>query len=223
MSHDGPAGRPCRRSDCALLRAASRHDGRRVPAYVNGFRMDILGWGGAAAALFGNWAELPPEEHNRGRLIFLSPARRDLFVEWGSKTAVSRATLRPHAGIHPEDPQLASGGSMRTEEFGRLWAAHEVRRSGGARPRGPSSRARAYCGSTTRSSVTSPRPTRRSPCPTTPTRRSSPTTAEPGSASAALRLLASWGATPPHQPSEPHSRRLCCGARPSQTHRRLVR
>lgn len=130
MSHDGPAGRPCRRSDCALLRAASRHDGRRVPAYVNGFRMDILGWGGAAAALFGNWAELPPEEHNRGRLIFLSPARRDLFVEWGSKTAVSRATLRPHAGIHPEDPQLASGGSMRTEEFGRLWAAHEVRRKG---------------------------------------------------------------------------------------------
>ena len=35
-----------------------------TPAYVNGFRMDILGWNRPAAALFGNWAELAPEERN---------------------------------------------------------------------------------------------------------------------------------------------------------------
>ncbi|MFI0449731.1 helix-turn-helix domain-containing protein [Actinomadura sp. 6N118] len=102
-----------------------------VPACVNGFRMDILGWNAMAAALFGNWAELPPEERNWGRLIFLSPTMRDLFIDWETKAGSIVGVLRMHASSHPEDPGLASlvgELSMRSEEFRRLWAAHEVRR-----------------------------------------------------------------------------------------------
>lgn len=104
-----------------------------VPAYVNGFGMDILGWNRSAAALFGDWAELPPEERNWGRLIFLSPAMRDLFTDWEKKAWGVAGILRMHAGRHPGDRRLAalveelSAGS---EDFRRLWAAHEVRRKG---------------------------------------------------------------------------------------------
>ncbi|MFE3457050.1 helix-turn-helix transcriptional regulator [Nocardiopsis aegyptia] len=102
-----------------------------VPAYVNGFRMDILGWNRPAAALFGNWAELAPEERNWGRLIFLSPAMRDLFIDWEAKASAVTGILRVHAGSHPDDARLASlvgELSVRSEEFRRMWAGHEVHR-----------------------------------------------------------------------------------------------
>jgi hypothetical protein len=73
-----------------------------TPAYVNGFRMDILGWNRPAAALFGDWGSLPPEERDWGRLIFLSPTARELFVDWEAKAGAVSGILRMHAGGHPE-------------------------------------------------------------------------------------------------------------------------
>jgi transcriptional regulator with XRE-family HTH domain len=104
-----------------------------VPAYVNGFRMDILGWNRAAAALFGNWAQLPPKERNWGRLTFFSPAMRDLFIDWEDKASRITGALRMQAGSHPDDPGLAAlvgELSVRSQDFRRLWAAHEVRSKG---------------------------------------------------------------------------------------------
>ena len=157
-----------------------------VPAYVNGVRMDILGWNQTAAALFGDWAELLPEERNWARLVFLDPTMRELFVDWDAKAAAVAGILRMHASIHPDDPQLAQlvgELSVRSEEFRQLWAAHEVRR----KAHGVLRFHHSLVGDLTLSYETFP-------LADDPDQALIIYHAEPGSPSAtALQLLASWG------------------------------
>ncbi|MGX1560760.1 helix-turn-helix domain-containing protein [Streptomyces sp. NPDC055506] len=101
-----------------------------VPAYIVGRRSDVLAWNRMAAALFGDWAELPAPERNWARLVFLRPGYRDLFVEWDQKAKDMVGYLRMDAGCHPDDPQLSAligELSVKSEEFRRLWAAHDVK------------------------------------------------------------------------------------------------
>ncbi|MEU6356549.1 helix-turn-helix transcriptional regulator [Streptomyces sp. NPDC047072] len=101
-----------------------------VPAFVTGRRADILAWNRMAAAVFGDWSELPAPERNWARLLFLDPEYRELYVEWESKTADMVSFLRMDAGRHPDDPRLSSligELSMKSEEFRRLWATHDVK------------------------------------------------------------------------------------------------
>ncbi|MFE5817955.1 helix-turn-helix domain-containing protein [Streptomyces sp. NPDC056479] len=104
-----------------------------VPAYVSGRRSDILAWNRMAAAVFGDWAELPAQERNWARLVFLRPEYRDLFVEWDQKASDMVAFLRMDAGCHPDDPRLSAlvgELSVKSEEFRRLWAIHDVKEKG---------------------------------------------------------------------------------------------
>lgn len=101
-----------------------------VPAYVSGRRSDILVWNRMAAAVFGDWSELPPQERNWARLVFLRPEYRDLFVDWDQKASDIVSLLRMDAGCHPDDPRLAAlvgELSVKSEEFRRLWATHDVK------------------------------------------------------------------------------------------------
>lgn len=101
-----------------------------VPAYVVGRRSEILAWNRMAAAVFGDWGRLPAQERNWARLVFLNPDYRELFVEWEQKAYDMVAYLRMDAGLHPDDPQLSSlvgELSVKSEEFRRLWAAHDVK------------------------------------------------------------------------------------------------
>ncbi|MFC9505531.1 helix-turn-helix domain-containing protein [Streptomyces sp. NPDC057002] len=101
-----------------------------VPAYIVGRRSDVLAWNRMAAALFGDWAELPAPERNWARLVFLRPEYRDLFVEWDQKAKDMVGYLRMDAGCRPDDPQLSAligELSVKSEEFRRLWAAHDVK------------------------------------------------------------------------------------------------
>ncbi|MGW3727021.1 helix-turn-helix transcriptional regulator [Streptomyces sp. F001] len=101
-----------------------------VPAYIVGRRSDILAWNRMAAAVFGDWAELPPQERNWARLVFLNPAYRELFMEWEQKQADMVSFLRMDAGCHPDDPRLSAlvgELSLKSEEFRRLWARHDVK------------------------------------------------------------------------------------------------
>lgn len=105
-------------------------DSIEVPAYVSGRRSDILAWNRMAAAVFGDWSELPVGERNWARLVFLKPEYRDLFVDWGQKASDIVSYLRMDAGCHPDDPQLSSlvgELSLKSEEFRRLWATHDVK------------------------------------------------------------------------------------------------
>ncbi|MGI5167578.1 helix-turn-helix domain-containing protein [Spirillospora sp. CA-253888] len=101
-----------------------------VPAYVTGWRSDILAWNRMAAALFGDWDRMPPEERNWVRLLFLEPGHRELFADWEARAADAVGALRLDAGGHLDDPSLAElvdELSARSPEFRRLWGTHDVK------------------------------------------------------------------------------------------------
>lgn len=101
-----------------------------LPAYVSGRRSDILAWNRMAAALFGDWAQMPPQERNWARLVFLKPEYRDLYVEWDQKATDIVSYLRMDAGCHPDDTRLSAlvgELSVKSEEFRLLWARHDVK------------------------------------------------------------------------------------------------
>ncbi|MFI6656672.1 helix-turn-helix domain-containing protein [Streptomyces sp. NPDC050523] len=113
----------------ALRQLLDTMDGS-VPAYVSGRRSDILAWNGMAAAVFGDWSELPAHERNWARLVFLKPEYRDLYVEWEQKAYDMVSFLRMEAGCYPDDPRLSAlvgELSVKSEEFRRLWATHDVK------------------------------------------------------------------------------------------------
>jgi transcriptional regulator with XRE-family HTH domain len=101
-----------------------------VPAIVVGRRSDILVWNRMSAAVFGDWTELPTQERNWARLVFLRPECRDLFVDWEHKANDVVSLLRMDAGSHPDDPRLSAlvgELSVKSKEFRRLWATHDVK------------------------------------------------------------------------------------------------
>ncbi|KJK41030.1 XRE family transcriptional regulator [Streptomyces variegatus] len=101
-----------------------------VPAYIVGRRSDILAWNRMAAALFGDWAEMPAQERNWARMVFLRPEYRELYLEWEQKASDMVGYLRMDAGCHPDDPRLSAlvgELSVKSEDFRRLWAAHNVK------------------------------------------------------------------------------------------------
>ncbi|MCT9105874.1 helix-turn-helix domain-containing protein [Streptomyces mirabilis] len=112
----------------ALRQLLDSMDG--IPAYVGGRRSDILAWNRMAAAVFGDWSELAPQERNWARLVFLKPEYRDLFVDWEQKAIDIVCLLRMDAGCHPDDPRLSTlvgELSVKSEDFRRLWATHDVK------------------------------------------------------------------------------------------------
>lgn len=123
-----PAGRT-QQVRGALRQLLDTMDG--FPAYITGRRSDVLAWNRMAAAVFGDWSELPPQERNWARMVFLRPEYRDLFVEWDQKATDMVSYLRMDAGCHPDDPRLSAlvgELSVKSEEFRRLWATHDVKK-----------------------------------------------------------------------------------------------
>ncbi|MFJ4622633.1 helix-turn-helix domain-containing protein [Streptomyces sp. NPDC088812] len=101
-----------------------------VPAYVVGRRAEILAWNRMAAAVFGDWSELTDAERNWARLVFLRPDYRELFVDWEQKAIDIVCALRMDAGCYPDDPRLSAlvgELSVKSEDFRRLWATHDVK------------------------------------------------------------------------------------------------
>ena len=101
-----------------------------VPAYIVGRRSDILAWNRMASALFGDWAEMPAQERNWARMVFLRPEYRELYLEWQQKASDMVGYLRMDAGCHPDDPRLSAlvgELSVKSADFRRLWAAHDVK------------------------------------------------------------------------------------------------
>ncbi|MET8955439.1 helix-turn-helix transcriptional regulator [Streptomyces sp. NPDC004533] len=101
-----------------------------VPAYLSGRRGEVLAWNTMAAAVFGDWGQLPQQERNWARMIFLRPEYHDLFLDWEQKAIDIVCQLRYEAGCHPDDPRLSAlvgELSVKSEEFRRLWATHDVK------------------------------------------------------------------------------------------------
>ncbi|MCC3768761.1 helix-turn-helix domain-containing protein [Streptomyces sp. UNOC14_S4] len=104
-----------------------------VPAYVVGRRLDILAWNRMARVLLGDFPAFPAQQRNLAWQIFLDPASREIYVEWERKAAEIVAFLRLDAGYYPDDPRLGAlvgELSVKSQEFRKLWAAHDVRDKG---------------------------------------------------------------------------------------------
>ncbi|WP_427885768.1 helix-turn-helix transcriptional regulator [Kribbella sp. GL6] len=97
-----------------------------VPAFVLGYRMDVLAWNELAAALNG----FDQKQPNVPRMVFLDPALRDFYPAWEEVAEESVDYLRMYAGRHPDDPELAElvgELSIHSPEFREYWARHDVK------------------------------------------------------------------------------------------------
>ncbi|MEV5874511.1 helix-turn-helix transcriptional regulator [Streptomyces sp. NPDC052101] len=101
----------------------------RSPAFVLGRRMEVLAWNALGDAVNG-FSRLAPAERSMPRQVFLDPAGRDLYPEWPAVAAQTVAHLRVNAGRYADDAGLCAlvgELSLKSEDFRRLWADHEVR------------------------------------------------------------------------------------------------
>ncbi|MGV9268416.1 helix-turn-helix transcriptional regulator [Kitasatospora sp. NPDC003701] len=117
-------GRPVREGTRLLLDLMAG-----VPAFVLGRRMDVLAWNALGDAVQG-FSASPPEQRNAARYAFLDPAARAFYPQWDAVAAETVAVLRLDAGRYPDDARLAAlvgELSVRSEEFRRLWADHQVK------------------------------------------------------------------------------------------------
>ncbi|MCX5333556.1 helix-turn-helix transcriptional regulator [Streptomyces sp. NBC_00140] len=100
-----------------------------TPAFVLDRRMTVLAWNALADAVFG-YSGTTAEARSIPRQVFLDPAAHDFYPEWQAVAAQSVAHLRVQAGHHQDDRQLTAlvgELSLKSEDFRRLWADHQVR------------------------------------------------------------------------------------------------
>ncbi|GAA2497896.1 helix-turn-helix transcriptional regulator [Streptomyces longisporus] len=99
------------------------------PAFVLGPAMDVLAWNALADALMG-FSRMPPARRNVARHLFLDPDGRNVYPDWAAVAAQTVAHLRLNAGERPDDPglrDLVGELSLKSEDFRRLWADHQVK------------------------------------------------------------------------------------------------
>ncbi|MFF4502528.1 helix-turn-helix transcriptional regulator [Streptomyces sp. NPDC001401] len=99
------------------------------PAFVLGPAMDVLAWNALADALSG-FSRMAPARRNIVRQAFLTPEGRDMYPDWAAVAAQTVAHLRLNAGARPDDPglrELVGELSLKSEDFRRLWADHQVK------------------------------------------------------------------------------------------------
>jgi transcriptional regulator with XRE-family HTH domain len=99
------------------------------PAYITGWRWDLLAWNRASVAVFGDYARYQGDERNIMHFVFANAAHRRLLTEWETIAPVTLATFRAetakYAG-HPDYERLIATLSERSSEFRSWWPRHEV-------------------------------------------------------------------------------------------------
>jgi transcriptional regulator with XRE-family HTH domain len=119
--------RPSQEAQPQLLRLLG--DLTTIPAIVIGRCTDILAWNPLAAALFTDFARLPPPHRNFVRLVFCDAGVRALYPNWEYAAGNGVAQLRREAAQDPDDPRLADlvrDMSVRDPDFRRWWSDHHV-------------------------------------------------------------------------------------------------
>ena len=164
------------------------------PATVSNARGDYLAANPLGRALYAPLFDSREQPPNSARFTFLDPAAQEFFIDWEKSAKDLVANLRHQAGRNPHDralSDLVGELSTRSEPFRKWWAAHNVRyhQTGTKRLRHPVvgeldltyEVMEVAADSGLRLAIFS---------------------AAPGSRSTeALNLLASWTATPEHEPT----------------------
>jgi transcriptional regulator with XRE-family HTH domain len=109
-----------------------------TPAMVKTPTWDIVAWNAAAAALMGGHADLPTDERNSLRRLFLNPAMRTILPDWEENARFVLGVFRmdvARMGGSPEAAALIAELDAKSADFRRLWAENEVRNHGVGRKR----------------------------------------------------------------------------------------
>jgi transcriptional regulator with XRE-family HTH domain len=100
------------------------------PAYLTGQRFDVLVWNDAAAALFGDFGQLPPEDRNILHWMLTDPSARHVFGEtWAEEARRIVSLFRAAHDLWPGDMAFAAlVGRIRAScpEFDAWWSEHGV-------------------------------------------------------------------------------------------------
>jgi transcriptional regulator with XRE-family HTH domain len=103
---------------------------RPNPAYVVGRTMDILAANPGGVRLYAGIEEWPVRQRNLARYVFLHPAARELFEDWGNQVRGCVARLRALAGTDPDAPDLTHLVGellLKSPDFARLWERYDVK------------------------------------------------------------------------------------------------
>ncbi len=118
---------PTDQLDEGVRRMLASMDGQ--PAYVSGWRWDLLAWNEASAAVFGDYGQLTGDERNIMHMVFANAAHRALLTDWEQLARVTLATFRAdtarYAG-HPDLERLIAALDQKSPEFRAWWPRHEV-------------------------------------------------------------------------------------------------
>lgn len=106
-----------------------------VPAALLGRFNDILAWNRLGHLLLAGHLDAgapsrAEDRPNQLRQLFLDQHTRDLYVDWPDEAALAVASLRYVAAQFADDRRLAElvgELSVKSAEFARLWAGHDVR------------------------------------------------------------------------------------------------
>lgn len=106
------------------------------PALVKDAAWNIVAWNEAAAAVFMDYATLPPRERNVLRLVFCHPRIRTKLPDWEATARFVAATFRAEvtrAGTSESVQALVEELNRISPEFAAMWRENDVRVHGEGR------------------------------------------------------------------------------------------
>ncbi|KAB8192381.1 helix-turn-helix domain-containing protein [Nonomuraea phyllanthi] len=118
-----PARAPARRLSSDLRKLIDSWPD--TPALICDGLMNVMAANRLADALYSGFEE----RDNLLRMIFLDPVARDFYPEWGKSARSKVAHLRLAAGVLLDDhrlTELVGELSVKSADFRRLWARHDV-------------------------------------------------------------------------------------------------
>ncbi len=103
-----------------------------LPAFVVSRHLDVLAWNDLAAELLGDPLQLPPSQRNVLFALFRDDEARLHCADWETMALDYIGMLRAAVALDPDHPraiEIVGELSIRSAEFRRLWARHDVRDS----------------------------------------------------------------------------------------------
>jgi transcriptional regulator with XRE-family HTH domain len=100
-----------------------------VPAYLLDRQWNAIAWNGAAFKLLKPWLQ-DVSHRNLLRFVFLSPAAKELIVDWSERGRRVVAEFRADSGRHVVDPptrRLLENLQTNSSFFARLWKEQDVK------------------------------------------------------------------------------------------------
>ncbi|MEU6643530.1 helix-turn-helix transcriptional regulator [Saccharomonospora sp. NPDC046836] len=103
------------------------------PAFVRNGRMDLLAANALGRVFYKDAYDMPGQPPNIARFTFLDERAFEFYPDWDAFAEITVSILRTEAGRDPHNKELhdlIGELSTRSDEFRRLWGAHNVRHHG---------------------------------------------------------------------------------------------